>query len=116
MPWNPFRDLNNLPDKPRLGVKLMLAGAGFSAVRYAWPSVAPSSFRSASAVYLRWKPYIPHRGSYPPNQWTLGDFGDLLVVLAILLFLCGAFIFLRRGFWWVAENREEKSITQIDLK
>jgi hypothetical protein len=59
------------------------------------------------------KPFLPHRGS---NQWSLDDLEVMFVVIALMLFPSGAFLFLRRGFWWLREHREEIGITEIDLK
>ena len=110
---NPFTTFTDLPDKPRFGVKLMLAGIGVGILRWSWPRVAPPSFQQISAAFMRWEPYLPHHGRLPGIPWKMSDFGDLLMVTAFLVFLCGAFIFLRRGFWWVAENRPEKEITEL---
>jgi hypothetical protein len=62
------------------------------------------------------EPYVPKRHAYTPWHWEMSDFGGLLVSISFLLSLCGAFIFLRRGYWWFAENRSEHEITEIKFK
>jgi hypothetical protein len=113
--WNPFRSLNELPDSARLGVYLMFGGVILGTFRYAWQFSSSSSYKSVSAAFMRLEPYLPGRHSYMQKD-SLDDFGQFLLVIAFLLCFCGAFIFLRRGFWWVAEHRKERGITEIDLK
>jgi hypothetical protein len=113
---NPFRLLNDLPDKPRLGVILMSGGTSVGVARWTWPRASFSTFGRASAAFMRVEPYLPHRHGLTPWHAEMSDFGDLLVIVSFLLFLCGAFIFLRRGFWWYAENRSEHEITEIKFK
>ena len=110
--WNIFRDLDDLPDKPRLGTRLMLIGAFFFVLRLTWPRVAPSSFQRVSETFLRHLDFF--RTRYGPH--SLEDFGVLLYIAATMCFLYGAFIFLRRGFWWVAEHRPEPETTELKLK
>jgi hypothetical protein len=113
---NPFRQLNDLPDQPRIGVILMLCGICVGVVRWTWPRLGSHSFQRVSAGFMRVEPYLPKWHRYPIYPSEMQDFGDMLIVMAFLLLFCGAFIFLRRGFWWVAENRSEHEITEIKFK
>jgi hypothetical protein len=71
---NPFRDLDEIPDNARLGIKLMLDGIGLGVVRWLWPRIALSSYQRVSAAFMRVEPYLPRR-SYGEHHWALGDFG-----------------------------------------
>jgi hypothetical protein len=112
---NPFKQLNDLPDNARVGVNLMAGGTAVAGFRFAWERLAPASFHSASTIFLRWEPYLPgHTRSL--HQYSAEDFGILLVSAASLLFIGGAFIFFRRGFWWVAEHRSDPEVTELKFK
>jgi hypothetical protein len=107
MTRNVFRYFADLPDKPRLGVKLIAGGLAILAVRFSWPLVDFTSFQRASAVVYRYSP------SWHPSPEDLGLY---LVAGASICLVSGAFIFFRRLFWWVAERRPEKGITDLGLK
>jgi hypothetical protein len=109
---NIFRDLNDLPDKPRLGVNLIIVGLAIGAIRLVWPFVAPSSFQSIGMAFFHWESHLP----YPHYPQSPADFGIYVVSIGLICFVSGSFIFFRRGFWWVAEHRDEKNITRLDLK
>jgi hypothetical protein len=111
---NIFGDLSDLPDKPRLGLRLIAGGLALGLVRLSWPHVAPSSYRGASELFAHTEPYLPRARVHSPS---IDDFGIFLVAVVAMLVLYGAFIFFRRGFWWVAEHRsDDKSVTEIGLK
>lgn len=110
---NPFEQLNDLPDQPRLGVKLMIFGAALTTIRIGWPRVASASFQKASEIFFALDRHIPYRYSKQPS---VEDFGMWLAIAAVFCIVAGAFIFLRRGFWWVAENRHEEGVTEIKFK
>jgi hypothetical protein len=107
MTRNVFRDLADLPDKARLGVNLIVGGLAVLAVRYLWPHVGPASFQRASTIFYHYS---------PDRHPSLEDLGIYLVAAAVVCLVSGAFIFLRRAFWWVAEHRDEESITELRFK
>jgi len=110
---SPLETLDNLPDKRRVGVNLMIAGLAILAVRYVWPLVGFASFQRASA-FIYHADAVLHRYSLARSAGP-EDLSGYLAVAALLCLICGAFIFLRRGFWWWAERRNEKEITQLKL-
>jgi hypothetical protein len=97
--WGRFvGELDDLPDEPRLGVNLMIAGLSIFGVRYGWPRVGFASFQRASAfVFL----HLPSHVRVPD------DLSGYLVIAASMCLVCGAFIFFRRGVWWWSEWRNE---------
>lgn len=104
----------DLPDKSRLGVKLMADGLALCALRFAWEWISPASFFRVSATFMHYEAWGRDRVLYPVSA---SDLGDLLLAAAALSFLSGALIFLRRGFWWVGEHRSEKEhVTQLNIK
>jgi hypothetical protein len=104
---SPLEDLDDLPDTPRLGVKLIIAGLAILAFRYAWPRVALASFQQASAFVFR------HSPRFEPSP---DDLSAYLVIGACMCMTCGAFIFFRRGVWWWAERREEREMIRLKFK
>jgi hypothetical protein len=104
---NPLKDLDDLPDTPRLGVNLIIAGLAILAFRYAWPRVALASFQQASAFVFRHSPQL---------QPSPNDLSVYLGFAACMCMICGAFIFFRRGVWWWEERREERDIIRLKLK
>jgi hypothetical protein len=48
----PFQEFDDLPDKTRCGVNLLLAGVAMLVVQYGWPRVALGSFQRASAFFF----------------------------------------------------------------
>jgi hypothetical protein len=111
---NVFKDLSDLPDKPRLGVNLMGVGLAVGILRFVWPRAAPESYQSTSGWFASVEPYLSNRSPHPALP---GDFGLMFLGIGMLFFISGAFIFSRRGFWWVSEHRaDDKSVTQLDLK
>jgi len=109
---NVFAQLNDLPDKPALGLRLMAVGSLFAVLRYAWPRLGATSYSRVSEFFLRHLDFFRHRYAPP----SVADFGILLWIIAVMCFVSGAFIFLRRGFWWVAEHRPEKETTELKFK
>jgi hypothetical protein len=111
---NILGDLDNLPDKPRVGINLIVGGLAILAVRYVWPLVGLASFQRAGAVvyhaYAVMHRYLLARRASPE------DLNDYLVGAALLCLIFGAFIFFLRGFWWWSERRNEKEIIQLKLK
>ncbi len=105
--------LDDLPDKPRFGVNLMICGSVLGVFRFAWPRLSSGSFQRASEAFLRFDRYIPYRHHYQPS---VEDFGTWLWIVAIACIVAGAFIFLRRGFWWVAEHRSDPDTTGLKFK
>jgi hypothetical protein len=102
-----FEDLDELPDDPRLGLRLLGIGVLVVALRYGWQHIAPSSFQVASAG-------IRH---YSPNRYaSTNGLGELLFGIAAMCFVSGGYIFFRKGFWWYAERRSERSITELKFK
>lgn len=110
---NPFKALNDLPDSASVGLNLMFGGLVLIGFRFGWERFAPASFHSASKIFLRWEPYLPHHSL---SHLSAEDFGILLMCIAGMLFISGAFIFFRRGFWWVAEHRSEPEVTELKFK
>jgi hypothetical protein len=106
---NIFRNLDDLPDKPRLAINLLVGGLAILGLRFGWQRVAPSSFNTASMWFFLHFHYLFRRPS--PS-----DFGGVIVGAGVICLVSGCFIFLRRGFWWVAERREEKAVTELKFK
>ena len=104
---SPIGALDDLPDTPRLGVNLIIAGLAILAFRYAWPRVALASFQQASAFVFRHDP-----SSYP----SLDDLSGYLVIASATCLISGVFIFFRRGVWWWSERRDERDIIRLKLK
>jgi len=95
----------------------MFAGIAAGSLRYLWEWLSPSSFHEAGSAFVQFEPYIPHHSTYPPLPPSPHDFSDFIMIVGFILFFVGAFIFLRRGFWWVAEHRPDgDSITDLNLK
>jgi len=113
VPGNVFRDLNDLPDEPRLGARLIVIGLGLLAIRFGWPRLEPGSYQKASEIFFR---YFDLFRLNPRLAHSPGDFGWLLVSGSVLCIVSGAFIFFRRGFWWVAEHRKDEDVVRLDLK
>lgn len=113
---NPFKQLNELPDKPRLAVNLIFGGIAVGALRFLWQWSSPESFAKVSTVFAHYEPYFPYfkRSTHPPSA---DDFGIFMVAMGVILLIAGTYIFFRRGFWWVAEHRsDDDSITDLNLK
>jgi hypothetical protein len=92
---NPFADLIDLPDKPRLGVRPIILGVFIGAARFMWPRVFPSSFQSASAaVFHFFRGLQLHHLSRYASQ---SDLSELLLGTAACFIVAGAFIFVRRN-------------------
>ncbi len=106
---NPLGELDDLPDMPRLGVILIIAGVTLEGVRYGWPRVAPASFQWASVVFFHFSRYFLRYAS----QQSLSD---LLLVFEVGFVLVGTFIFFRRGVWWWQDRRDGKSTTRLRFK
>jgi hypothetical protein len=104
---SPLKDLDDLPDTPRLGVNLIIGGLAILAFRYAWPRVALASFQQASAFVFRHSPQL---------QPAPDDLSVYLVIVASMCLVCGAFIFFRRGVWWWSEWRNERDIIRLKLR
>jgi hypothetical protein len=81
----PFKDLDDIPDTPRLGVNLIIGGLAILAFRYAWPRIALASFQQASA-------FVFHHSSF--RQPAPDDLSDYLVIVASTCLSCGVFIIL----------------------
>ena len=86
---NPFRALDDLPDRPKLGVRLLAAACACAFLRIAWPSAASTSYQHASAAFMKIEPYLPVLGNSKP---TLGDLGGLLTFAGVLLMILGLFL------------------------
>jgi hypothetical protein len=71
-------------------------------------SLPPRSARPAA--YIHWEPFLPHRES---NQWSLDDLEVMFVVIALMLFPCGAFLFLRRGFGGLENIAKKKASRRL---
>ena len=108
---NPFADLDDTPDDPRLGKKLILSAVGLAVVRWSWSHFARQSFDRVSLAYVRYEPYF-HRG----NHFTASDFAFDTWFVVFMLGFIGTFIFFRRGVWWWQDREDEKSITRLNLK
>jgi hypothetical protein len=81
---DPLKDLDDLPDTPRLGVNPITAGLAILAFRYPWPRVALATFQQASAFVFRHSPQLQ------PSPDGLSVY---LVIAACMCMICGAFIF-----------------------
>jgi hypothetical protein len=107
---NPFAELDDLPDTPRLGLKLVVAGLCAIGVDYFWPRFWPGSFRAISLFFYNYIAWILERhGDRPSLAFILGFAGGVSV-------LCGVFIFFRRGVWWLQERREENETVGLKLR
>jgi hypothetical protein len=104
--------LDDLPDRPRLGINLILIGLVVTGFRFAWPRLDDASFLRASAIFFRFEQHV-HFSHYPISSDALGIY---LLVISLMCVVGGAFIFFRRGFWWVAEHRSDESITELKFK
>ena len=92
----------------------MAAGFAVGILRFVWPEAAPKSYQSVSSWFAGVEPYL---SSHSPNEPLPGDFGTVFLGIGMVCLVSGAFIFFRRGFWWVAEHRpDDKNLTQLDLK
>ena len=107
---NPLRDLNDLPDEPRLGARLIAIGAFVEIVRWSWPHLSFASYHKADTGFVAYTGWLLTRNHSPLSL------GEALLIGGAMAIACGAFIFFRKGWWWWAEHRGEKDITQIDLK
>jgi hypothetical protein len=109
--WWPTRSLleslDDLPDEPQLGVKLMIAGLAIFAVSYAWARLGFASFQRASTFITLHSP-----SQYPSPD----DLNGYLIFAGATCFLSGAFIFLGRGVWWWSEWRNERDIVRLKLR
>lgn len=99
MTRNLFKGLDDLPDKPRVGVNLIMIGLVFGAVRYFRPRVGPVSFQRVSAIVYR------HSFSRYPSP---DDLGFYVWMGCSICLICGAFIFFRRAVWRLQDRRDEK--------
>ncbi len=106
---NPLRDLDDLPDKPRLGVILIIAGVVLEGVRYGWPRVVPGSFQWASVIFSHFFRYFRR---YASQQ----DLSIFLLVFGLGFIVAGTFNFFRRGVWWWQDRRDEESTTRLRFK
>ena len=104
---SPVQSLDDLPDQPRLGVNLLVAGLAIFALRYGWPRSALGSFQRASAFVFRHDP-----SSYPSPD----DLSGYLGIAGAACLISGVFIFFRRGVWWWSERRDERDIIRLKLK
>lgn len=112
---NPIEKLDDLlPDRLRLGFRLLLAGALPLAGDYFWPRISPASFKSASAIFLKyfsWVGYVMER-HYSGAPLSFSEF---LFLVGLLCEVFGLFIFVRR-LVWRAEDRRDQEIPKLDLK
>jgi len=106
---NPLKALDELPDKPRLGVNLISAGMALVGVRYFWMRVAPASFQKASAIFFQFPQHLSRHSSQE-------DLSIYLLIFGFGSIVAGTFIFFRRGVWWWQEKRDEESITHLRFK
>ena len=104
-----WRDLNDLPDNAVVALRWLVGGIALLLVRFGWPYVAPSSFRTASIGFLHYFGFLYRN----PSQ---DAFGVVIIGASVLCSVSGAFIFFRRGFWWVAEHRKDSNITELKFK
>jgi len=109
---NIFSIFSDLPDEPGFGSRLMAAGFLLAGLSYGWPRLGASSFSWVSEFFLQHLDFFRHR--HTPA--SVADFGILLWITAVMCFVSGAFIFLRRGFWWVAEHRSEREPVELKFK
>ena len=107
---SPWQNLNDLPDEPRLGARLIATGAFVEMIRWSWPHVFPASYHRANASF------IAHTGWLLTKNRSPLSLGEALLIGGAMAIVCGAFIFFRKGWWWWAEHRDERDITRIDLK
>ncbi|MGA8367858.1 MAG: hypothetical protein ACLQMT_11035 [Candidatus Acidiferrales bacterium] len=99
-----MRNLDDVPDKTRLGVNLVIVGSILIAAWYYWPRVAPASFEKASAVFAA------------VGGWSPTSLADTIVWAGAISTVYGLFIFFRRGVWWWQERQNERNITQLKFK
>jgi len=111
---NPIEVLDNLTDKLLLGLYLVLAGAAILGADYLWPRSSPASFKTASAIFLK---YFWCLG-YLPGHYHRGvqlNFPQSLLLWGLLIEICGAFIFIRRAVWRFEDHRPA-NIVQLNLE
>jgi len=106
---NPLRALDELPDKPRLGVNLIIAGVALLAVRSFWMRVAPVSFQKASAIFFHFSQYLSRHSSQE-------DLSIYLLIFGLGSIVAGTFIFFRRGVWWWQDKRDQEDIIHLRFK
>jgi hypothetical protein len=111
---NPLSGLDDLPDLPKLGLKLLGAGLACLAVRIGWPHLAGDSHHAVSAAFMRFENSLVFWGSKPGGE--IRDFDAMLARVAEILIVSGTFIFFRRGVWWWQERKDERSVTRLILK
>jgi hypothetical protein len=105
-----FESLDNLPDSARSGARLIGVGVLFGLARFAWPLLAPKSFGKASAAVYH---YLAAHSNLPPSPDVFSFYLDLLTAIFLV---CGAFIFFRKGVFWLDERESERAITRLNLK
>ena len=107
---NIFRDLNDLPDEPRLGLRLIALGIVLEIIGGTWLRAFPGSYKKANTSFVAYTGWITARRRSPLS------IHEALLIAGLMAIVCGAFIFCRKGWWWWAEHRDVRDITQIDLK
>jgi hypothetical protein len=105
-----LESLDDLPDSARSGAWLMAVGVLLGLARFVWPVIAPESFHRASAAVFR---YVSTYASQPPSP---GVFSFYLDCAAAIFFVCGAFIFFRKGVFWLDERKNATAITRLNLR
>jgi hypothetical protein len=105
-----LESLDDLPDSARSGARLMCVGLLIAVLRFVWPVVAPDSFHKASAAVFR---YVATYAALPPSPGIVGFYLDCL---AAIFLVCGAFVFFRKGVFWLDERENERAITRLNLK
>jgi len=106
---NPLKALDELPDKPRLGVNPIVAGIALVVIRYCWLRVSPASFQKAIVI-------LSHFFNYFQRNAAPLDLSFLLLYFGTSLIVAGTFIFFRRGVWWWQDKRDEETVTHLRFK
>jgi len=105
----------SLPDNPRLGLVLILAGVTLGLMPFAWSHFGPGSFERASDALFRWE----RNASFLFSRYRRPEASDLptyIVWLAVLCVISGAFILARRRFGWMAGEADDGKSINLDLK
>jgi hypothetical protein len=94
--------IDDLPDKPRLGLSLMATGLFIEGVWFAWRRLSPLSFATASEFFSRLDDAIP--------------LSTAIFMVGLATFAIGLFVFFRRLVWWLQEKRAPIILNKLDLK